>query len=192
MLHVGVLALQGGVSEHLELLATLPQVQPIAIKKPKQLRGLDGLILPGGESTTIGKLLHEFELVEPILELAKLGIPLWGTCAGLILLAKQIVGESSNHLGLMDITVQRNAYGSQLASFITYENIVALSDPPIQLVFIRAPIITEYGSKVKPWIYVKDKLVAATQANILVTAFHPELTTDQRFHQYFIDMIKRN
>ena len=189
MLTIGVLALQGAVAEHLERLQALPQVQGMQVKTVADLYDIDGLILPGGESTTMGKLLREFDLLEPLTEKIKAGLPVWGTCAGMILLAKSIVGQPDNHLGVMDITVQRNGYGSQLDSFSTDMLLPDISTTPIPLVFIRAPYVESAGSNVKVLAKVGDKIVAAEQANMLATAFHPELTSDLTFHRYFIRKI---
>jgi 5'-phosphate synthase pdxT subunit len=191
MLTIGVLALQGAVREHLDCLNLLPGVVGVAIKKATDLEKIDGLILPGGESTAIGKLLREFELIEIIKAKIQAGMPVWGTCAGMILLARHVVGETSGHLGLMDITVQRNAYGSQLHSFTTNLLIPSLSPASIPLVFIRAPYVVSAGADVKVLATVDDKIIAVEQNNMLATAFHPELTTNLVFHSYFVEKVKR-
>lgn len=186
MLTIGVLALQGAVQEHLDCLQSLPGVTGIAVKKAADLNGIDGLILPGGESTTIGKLLQEFQLTPLLIAKIRAGLPVWGTCAGMILLAKTIVDQPHCHLGLMDITVQRNAYGSQLNSFTTNALIPAVSSVPLPLVFIRAPYVAKVGPNVKVLATVADKIVAVEQGNMLATAFHPELTGNLEFHKYFV------
>lgn len=186
---VGVLALQGGVSEHINLLKKIENVSPIPVKKAKQIPGLDALIIPGGESTTIGKLLKKYDMIDAIKELNHRNKPIWGTCAGLILLADKIENEDMIHLGLIEITVKRNAFGSQLDSFITKKIIPAISPEPVELVFIRAPIITAVGEEVRILAKIEDKIVAAEKDNILVTSFHPELTDNPTFHQYFINKI---
>ncbi|CQR70783.1 Glutamine amidotransferase subunit PdxT [Sporomusa ovata DSM 2662] len=186
MLTIGVLALQGAVQEHLDCLHSLPGVTGIAVKKAADLNGIDGLILPGGESTAIGKLLQEFQLTPLLIAKIRAGLPVWGTCAGMILLAKTIVDQPSCHLGLMDITVQRNAYGSQLNSFTTNALIPAVSSAPLPLVFIRAPYVAKAGPNVKVLATVADKIVAVEQGNMLATAFHPELTGNLEFHKYFV------
>ncbi|MCK8828156.1 pyridoxal 5'-phosphate synthase glutaminase subunit PdxT [Natroniella acetigena] len=183
---IGVLSLQGGVAEHLKLLEEIPGVTPLAVKKKEEFEGLDGLILPGGESTTIGKLLNIFELKEIIIKKANSGFPIWGTCAGMILLAKDIEEQEDSHLNLMDITVKRNAYGNQLDSFKTTEVIPKISDKKVPLTFIRAPFITNVGSEVETLLQLEGKIVAAEQDNLLVTSFHPELDQDLTVHQYFI------
>nr|WP_245547434.1 pyridoxal 5'-phosphate synthase glutaminase subunit PdxT [Halobacteroides halobius] len=188
---VGVLDLQGGVAEHLKSLEQIPEVNPIPVKKKEKLNNLDGLILPGGESTTMGKLINIFNLKEPIIKLAKQGTPIWGTCAGMILLAQKIKDET-NHLGLMNITVQRNGYGNQLDSFVVKKAIPEISDKKIPLVFIRAPYITEVGPKAKILLKLNNKIVAVEEDNLLVTSFHPELEDDLTMHHYFIEKIKNN
>lgn len=187
MLNVGVLALQGAVREHLELLARLPGVRGAAVKTLEEIEALDGLILPGGESTAIGKLLRSFDLLEPLRERIAAGLPVWGTCAGLILLAERIAGESAAHLGLMHIVARRNAYGGQLDSFRTEALLPAVSAQALPLVFIRAPYIESAAPGVEILAEVDGKIVAAAEKNMFVTAFHPELTEDARFHQYFVE-----
>jgi len=191
MLTIGVLALQGAVAEHLERLQALPQVQAVQVKMPADLNSIDGLILPGGESTTMGKLLREFGMLKPLIEKIKAGLPIWGTCAGMILLAKSIVGQPDNHLGVMDICVQRNGYGSQLDSFSVSTVLPDIASTPIPLVFIRAPYVESVGTDVKILAKIDNKIVAAEQANMLATAFHPELTSDLTFHQYFAEKVRK-
>ncbi|HWR43611.1 MAG TPA: pyridoxal 5'-phosphate synthase glutaminase subunit PdxT [Sporomusa sp.] len=187
---IGVLALQGAVQEHLNCLNSLPDVAGVTVKKAADLENIDGLILPGGESTTMGKLLREFKLTEIIIDKIRSGMPVWGTCAGMILLAKSVVGEATCHLGLMDITVQRNAYGSQLNSFTTNLLIPDISSSSIPLVFIRAPYVESVGAGVKVLATVDDKIVAVEQNNMMATAFHPELTSCLTFHSYFAEKVK--
>ena len=186
---IGVLALQGSVIEHVGLLNKLPDVKSIEVKTLRDLEAVDGIILPGGESTTIGKLLKDFSLLEPLKARIQNGMPVWGTCAGLILLAKNIVGESS-HLGVMDITVRRNAYGRQLDSFSSLETVPAVSESPIPLVFIRAPWIESVGRNIRTLLSINEHIVAAQEGNMLATSFHPELTDDVTFHEYFADLCK--
>ena len=191
---VGVLALQGGVREHLKSLNQLKNVQGIKIKYPDQLPEVDALIIPGGESTTISKLLKKYNFIQAIKLLNQKQKPIWGTCAGLILLAKKVINADQKKsipetLGFIDITVKRNSYGSQLNSFICKQSIKKISPQPIELVFIRAPIISKVGSQVKVIAKVEDEIVAAEQENIIVTSFHPELTDDIKTHQYFIEKI---
>ncbi|OCL28006.1 glutamine amidotransferase subunit PdxT [Orenia metallireducens] len=191
MLKIGVLSLQGGVAEHLEVLNQIPDVFPLSVKKKEDFVDLDGLILPGGESTTLGKLLTIFDLKDTIIDLAKRGLPIWGTCAGMILLAKEIDGEDS-HLNLMDISVKRNGYGNQLASFKTMKLIPKISDAEIPLVFIRAPYINQVTNDVEVLLELDNKIVAVEQDNLLATSFHPELAEDLRVHEYFINKVRKS
>jgi 5'-phosphate synthase pdxT subunit len=191
LVSIGVLALQGAVQEHLDCLHSLPGVTGVPIKKTADLGGIDGLILPGGESTVIGKLLQEFQLSLPLIEKIQAGLPVWGTCAGMILLAKTIVGQTHCHLGLMDIIVKRNAYGSQLDSFVTTAFIPDISSALLPLVFIRAPYVEQVGPGVKALATVDDKIVAVEQAHMLATAFHPELTGSLEFHKYFVNKVRK-
>lgn len=185
---VGVLALQGAFIEHIEILKELG-VETKEIRKRTDFdETIDGLILPGGESTTMGKLLRETELYSPIKDRILDGMPVFGTCAGMILLAKEIENSSAVHLGTMGITVKRNAYGRQLASFHTYGSFGNLDQ--IEMPFIRAPYIDSVQDSVQVLSVIDDKIVAARENNQLATSFHPELTKDYRIHQYFLNMIK--
>lgn len=186
---VGVLSLQGGVIEHINHLNRL-NVEAIEVKKIDHLKKIDGIILPGGESTTIGKLLRDTNLLIPLKALIQSGLPTWGTCAGMILLAKEIENDTRRHLEVMDIKVKRNAFGSQIDSFKKIDIVPEVSNNPIELVFIRAPYISKAGKDVHIIHKIENKIVAARQNNILVTSFHPELTDDLSFHRYFIKMIK--
>lgn len=181
---IGVLALQGSFAEHLAMLEKIKGIQAKAVKTTEDLRKVDSLILPGGESTTLGKLLNAFELKIPLINRINKGMPVWGTCAGLILLAKKVINESP-HLGVMDISVRRNAYGSQLDSFSCDLMINEVSKKAVPAVFIRAPLIEDASGEVTILAKYKDKIVAARQNNMLVTSFHPELTDNTAFHQYF-------
>lgn len=183
---IGVLALQGGVIEHINHLKALGS-ETVEIKKPEDLNNIQGIILPGGESTTMGKLLNRTGIMEILRDKVLKGLPVWGTCAGMILLAKTIENQAKTHLNLMDITVRRNAYGSQLDSFETKKIIDEAGTTPIPMVFIRAPFITSIGEQVKVLCEVNENIVAARQENMIVTSFHPELTDDLNFHRYFID-----
>lgn len=184
---VGVLSYQGSVIEHMNMLSKIQGITPIEVKTLEGINSVDSLIIPGGESTTISKLLKIFGLFEPLQKRIREGMPVWGTCAGLILLANEIVGEEP-HLQCMDIKVQRNAYGSQLDSFSCDYAIPEFSKNPLPLVFIRAPYIESVGKDVKVLCELDGHIVCAKQNNILVTSFHPELTNDTTIHQYFCNM----
>ncbi|WP_160677332.1 pyridoxal 5'-phosphate synthase glutaminase subunit PdxT [Clostridium sp. C8-1-8] len=184
-MRIGVLALQGGVAEHINHLIKL-NCEAVEVRKKEELEGLDGIILPGGESTTIGKLLRKIGIYDTLRHKILEGLPVWGTCAGMILLAKDIDNDNVSHLATMDITVRRNAYGSQIDSFLAEEAIEGISSEKIPLVFIRAPFITSVGDKVEILAKIEDKVVAARQENMLVTSFHPELTDNLEFHRYFV------
>lgn len=191
MIKVGVLAIQGAVAEHLELLNQIPDICAQEVKYLDELNEIDGLIIPGGESTAIGRLLRDFNLLQPLKERILNGMPVWGTCAGMILLAKSLENDPTVHLGVMDITVERNAYGRQLGSFTTEVEIEKISSNKIPLVFIRAPYVTQVKSDVDILLEVNDHIVACQQKQMLATSFHPELTKDTSFHRYFINMIKQ-
>ncbi len=185
---IGVLALQGAFIEHQKMLQTLG-AETVQVRLPEQLDDLDGLIIPGGESTTIGKLATEYGLVEPLRRFAS-AKPTWGTCAGMIFLAKDIGVDRQPLLGLMDVKVNRNAFGRQIDSFEADLPIPAIGDEPFHAVFIRAPIIAETNGDVDILASLSDgRIVAAQQGHLLATAFHPELTDDTRLHAYFLDMV---
>lgn len=191
---IGVLALQGAFIEHQQMLARLG-VESREVRQRKHLDGLDGLIIPGGESTTIGKLLDVLGMTEAVRDLGRAGLPIWGTCAGMILLGRD-VGDSGSKvveqplLGLMDIRVRRNAFGSQLESFETHLDAPEVADAPIPAVFIRAPVVEEAGPEVIVLAALADgRPVAVRQGALLATAFHPELTGDLAFHRYFAAMV---
>lgn len=185
-LQVGVLALQGAVSEHVEALEKCG-ARALAVRKPEQLKNLDGLIIPGGESTTIGRLSRLYGYDKGIYRMAAEGKPVFGTCAGLVLLAKRVEGQEPL-LGLMDITARRNAYGRQRESFEADLEITVLGREPFRGVFIRAPIITSVGENVQVLCSFQGNIVAAREQNLLACSFHPELTGDLRFHLYFLQM----
>ena len=185
-MNIGVLALQGGVIEHLKQIEALGH-KGIEVKVAEDLEKIDAIILPGGESTTIGKLLRITGLMEFLREKIQGGMPVWGTCAGMILLAKEIEYEPFNYLGVMDIKVRRNAFGTQIDSFKTKKVIKSVSDKEIELVFIRAPYVLEAGTDVDILCKVNGNIVAARQGNILATSFHPELTNDLSFMKFFIE-----
>jgi 5'-phosphate synthase pdxT subunit len=190
-MRIGVLALQGAFIEHVQRLRELG-VEAVEVRLPEELQGLDGLIIPGGESTTIGKLMDAYGLAEPVKRLAAEGTPIWGTCAGMIVLARDIEGSDQPRLGLMDIGVNRNAFGRQVDSFEEDLDIEGLEGRPFHAVFIRAPVMTRAGESVHVLARLPDgRMVAAEQDQLLATAFHPELTDDLRFHQYFVKQCKR-
>lgn len=187
-MRVGVLALQGAFIEHEHKLRELG-VEAVEVRLPQDLDGLDALIIPGGESTTIGKLATSYGLIEPLRQFAHQK-PTWGTCAGMIFLAKDIGIDRQPILGVMDITVNRNAFGRQIDSFERELSIPALGKQPYHAVFIRAPIVTQAASDVEVLSRLDDgSIVAVRQGHLLATAFHPELTPDLRLHQYFVATI---
>ncbi|MBO0574091.1 pyridoxal 5'-phosphate synthase glutaminase subunit PdxT [Clostridium botulinum] len=192
MIKVGVLDLQGSVTEHMKILEKIENVEPVRVKYKEDLDNIQGIILPGGESTTLGKLLKDFNIYDTLKEKIEKGLPVWGTCAGMILLAKDIQGQKESYFKVIDIKVKRNAYGSQLNSFSIEEMLEDIDKEPIELVFIRAPYITTVGSNVTILKRVRKNIVAAKEKNVLVTSFHPELTEDTRFHKYFIDKFIKN
>ena len=188
---IGILALQGAFEEHAKVLDKLG-VDNVEIRNLEDFQqdqsDLSGLILPGGESTTMGKLLRDQDMLIPIREAILSGLPVFGTCAGLILLAKEITSQEESHLGTMDIVVERNAYGRQLGSFYTEADCKGVGKIP--MTFIRGPIISSVGDSVDVLAIVNNQIVAAQEKNMLVTSFHPELTNDLRLHQYFMNMCK--
>ena len=190
-MRVGVLALQGAFIEHQKSLAECG-CEPVQIRKKEELASIHGLVIPGGESTTIGKLLVDFELMDPVIKMARAGKPIFGTCAGLIVMSKEIENSAQHRLGLMDITVRRNAFGRQVDSFETELSIPEIGPEPFKAVFIRAPYIYKTGSDVQVLATYEGKTVFARQGNLLVSSFHPELTPDIRIHQYFISLIKES
>jgi len=193
LLQIGVLALQGGVAEHLGILDRLPGVVTRRVLDTEQLAGVVGLIIPGGESSAVGILLDGDDrgrkLKKAILARVAAGMPVWGTCMGAILLARQIENDGRTHLSVMDITVKRNAYGSQLDSFTAVQDIAGVEGGAFPLVFIRAPAIVSAGAGVEVLARFGDSIVACRQGNCLASTFHPELTTDTRFHAYFMRMV---
>ena len=183
---IGVLALQGDFAEHKKAIQGV-SAEAVEIRLPQQLDGLDGLIIPGGESTTLRKLADMYGLMEPLRTFSDQH-PTWGTCAGAIMLAKEIVGQAA-HLSVMDITVQRNAFGRQINSFVTTLHI---EGEDYAAVFIRAPLIVSVGADVDILATLDDgRIVAAQQGHLLATSFHPELTEDLGFHRRFLKMIER-
>jgi 5'-phosphate synthase pdxT subunit len=186
---IGVLALQGAVAEHIRMIGQAGG-EGVSVKRPEQLRDLQGIIIPGGESTTIGKLMRTYGFIDALREFHRQGNPVFGTCAGLIVIAKEIAGEPEAHLGLMDIKVARNAFGRQRESFETDLEVKGIADD-VRAVFIRAPLIEEVGTGVDVLSAYKGQIVAAQQGSLLATSFHPELTDDHRIHGYFLDMVKK-
>ena len=190
MTRIGVLALQGDFAEHISVFQRLG-IAAREVRHPQELADLDGLVIPGGESTTVARLISEFGLLEPLREQVQQGFPLWGTCAGMIVLAQQASELTWPTLGALAISVQRNAFGRQVDSFETDLNVPALGKQPFHAVFIRAPIVEEVSDGVEVLARLDGgKAVAVRQANVLATAFHPELTEDHRFHRYFVDIVK--
>lgn len=186
---IGVLALQGAFIEHVKMLQRL-DVEAVETRLPQHLADLDGLIIPGGESTTIGKLATEYGLIEPLRRFSHCR-PTWGTCAGMIFLARDIGIEAQPILGSMDIRVDRNAFGRQIDSFETELDITGLAGEPFHAVFIRAPVVTAVDDGVEVLARLDDgRIVAVRQGRLLATAFHPELTDDLRLHAYFCAIVK--
>jgi 5'-phosphate synthase pdxT subunit len=186
---IGVLALQGAFREHRWMLERCG-AEAVEVRKPADLDDIAGLVIPGGESTTIGKLLVEWGLMDKIKERAAAGMAVYGTCAGMILLAREIVGSDQPRLGQMDVAVRRNAFGRQRESFEADLKVPEFGAEPVRAVFIRAPYIESAGPSVKVLAAVGDHIVIARQGQFLATAFHPELTDDDRIHKYFIAMIQ--
>ncbi|GGF29429.1 pyridoxal 5'-phosphate synthase subunit PdxT [Microbacterium sorbitolivorans] len=185
---VGVLALQGNVREHEAMLASLG-ARVVRVRRPEELAEIDGLVLPGGESSTIDKLSRAFGVRDPLIERIRDGLPVFGTCAGLILLADRIVDgiEGQQTFGGLDATVRRNAFGRQTESFETELDVPELGDPPVRAAFIRAPVIEELGSAARALATLPDgHVVAAEQGAILATSFHPEQTGESRLHERFL------
>ena len=191
---IGVLALQGAFAEHRKMLKKLG-IESFEIRKKSDLNNavnnndIDGLIIPGGESTVIGKLLYDLDLFDDIKKLILEGLPVFGTCAGLILLAKEIENDSRTYLGAMDIKVRRNAYGRQLGSFFTESEFKGVGVIP--MTFIRAPYISSVGKNVEILSEVDGNVVAAKENNILVTSYHPELNDNLKVHEFFVEMCKK-
>jgi 5'-phosphate synthase pdxT subunit len=185
---IGVLGLQGAVAEHINMLEQAG-AEGVVIKKTDQLDHIDGIVIPGGESTTIGKLMRTYGFIESLQQFSGQKKPIFGTCAGLIVIAKEIEGQDDAHLGLMDMKVARNAFGRQRESFETDLPIKDIDDN-VRAVFIRAPLIKEVGQDVDVMGVYKDEIVAARQGHLLAASFHPELTDDYRMHAYFLNMVK--
>jgi pyridoxal 5'-phosphate synthase pdxT subunit len=184
---IGVLALQGDFQEHCLVLKSLG-VASREVRLPVELQGISGLVIPGGESTTLGKLSSTYGLIDPLREISR-RIPVWGTCAGLVFMARN-VGMDQPILGVMDVVVRRNAFGRQVDSFEEEIDVKGLEGGPFHGVFIRAPVITEIGQQIDVLSRLRDgRVVAVRQGRLLATSFHPELTNDQRFHKYFLTLV---
>ena len=189
---VGVLALQGDVREHVRVLTDLG-ADVTTVRRPAELAAVDGLVLPGGESSVIDKLSRAFGMREPVRDAIAAGMPVYGTCAGLILLADRITDgiQGQQTFGGLDVTVRRNAFGSQVDSFEVDLDVAALGEPPVHAVFIRAPLVEEAGDGVERLATLDDgRVVAVRQGSLLGTSFHPEVTGEQRFHALFLDMVR--
>lgn len=188
MINIGVLALQGAVREHIKALEA-PDVQVIPVKRVEELDNLDGLVFPGGESTTMRRLINKYGFYEPLKEFARKGKPVFGTCAGAILMAKELVGHTEPHIAVMDMKVERNAFGRQRESFEALLPVKGVGED-IDAVFIRAPIIESVGEAVEVLAEFDGDIVVAKQGPLLACSFHPELTNDNRMHQYFVKMVR--
>jgi 5'-phosphate synthase pdxT subunit len=187
-LKIGVLAVQGDFAEHIAILRRL-NVECREVRLPEQLEGIDGLIIPGGESTTLSRLMSIYHLREPVQTMATQGKAVWGTCAGMIMLAHEITEADPVPLQVMDIGVRRNAFGRQIDSFEQDLEIAGLEPDPFHAIFIRAPVVIRVGQQVKTLAALPNgQAVAVRQGNLMATAFHPELTNDTRLHQYFLDL----
>jgi pyridoxal 5'-phosphate synthase pdxT subunit len=186
---IGVLALQGDVREHLRAL-TAVGANAREVRTLADLDGVDGLVVPGGESTVIGKLAARYGLLEPLRELARAGLPVFGTCAGMIFLAREVEGPAQDLLGVLDVRVRRNAFGRQVASFEAEVEVKGVDGGPVSGAFIRAPLVAEAGPEVEVLAEVDGKVVAVRQGNLLATAFHPELTGEVRLHRWFVDLAR--
>lgn len=185
---IGVVALQGAVEEHLKQIINTGS-EAVIVKHPKQLEKLDGLIIPGGESTAIGRLMARYGFIDAIKDFSNQKKPIFGTCAGMVLVAKELEGSESAHLEIMDITVKRNGFGRQIDSFEANIEIKGM-EAPFQALFIRAPYILSTGDQVEILARIDEKIVAARCDHLLVSAFHPELTDDNRFYKMFSEMVE--
>jgi 5'-phosphate synthase pdxT subunit len=181
---------QGAFAEHIAALEKL-DVEAVPVRLPGELKSLDGLVIPGGESTTISLMMHNYKLLDEVTAMGQKNFPIFGTCAGMIMMAKHVLGNHSATLGLMDVTVSRNAFGRQVDSFESDLVVPALGKEPFHAVFIRAPLIAKCGKSVEVLAKLDDgRIVAVRESKMLAAAFHPELTGDLRFHRYFLDMVK--
>ena len=187
---IGILALQGAFQEHKNILDSL-NIDNCLVKTKEQLKDIDGIILPGGESTVMGKLLRDFDILEPLKEKIKNGFPVFGTCSGMILLAEKLSNSDVVHLGVMGIEVKRNAYGRQLGSFETLGDFKGI-DKKVKMVFIRAPYVENIKEGAEILSIVNGNITAVREKNMLAVSFHPELTDDTSVHEYFLDIVKKN
>lgn len=194
---IGVLAVQGDVREHVAALTSAGALA-VTVRRPSELAAVDGLVVPGGESTTMDKLVRAFDLQQPLREAIAGGLPVYGSCAGMIMLADRLVDGAAGQqtLGGMDITVRRNAFGRQVDSFEEDLHIHQLGGEPLRAVFIRAPWVEDAGEAVQVLARVEEgpaagRIVAARQGDLLATSFHPEVTRDHRVHAYFVDVVRR-
>lgn len=186
---IGILALQGAFQEHKNILDSL-NIDNCLVKTKEQLKDIDGIILPGGESTAMGKLLRDFDILEPLKEKIKNGFPVFGTCSGMILLAEKLSNSEVVHLGVMEIEIKRNAYGRQLGSFETLGDFKGI-DKKVKMVFIRAPYVENIKEGVEILSVVNGNITAVREKNMLAVSFHPELTADTSVHEYFLDIVKK-
>lgn len=187
---VGVLALQGAFREHIAVLRKLG-ANTRELRQKKDIQGIDALVIPGGESTTIGKLLVDLDMLQPLRNAVSRGLPAYGSCAGLILLCRKIEQSDQPRIGLLDATVRRNAFGRQMESFESNLSVDGIGGGPFPAVFIRAPVISSVGPGVEVLARLGENAVAVRQDNMLATSFHPELTADSRMHSYFLEMCKK-
>jgi 5'-phosphate synthase pdxT subunit len=185
---VGVLAYQGDVREHLAALGAV-EAAPLEVRRLPDLDSVDGLVIPGGESTVIGKLADRYGLLEPLRERAAAGLPVFGTCAGMILMAREVEGPPQDLLGVLDVRVRRNAFGRQVASFEAEVDVKGVDGGPVAGAFIRAPWVADAGPEVEVLAEVEGKVVAVRQGNLLATAFHPELSGEVRLHRWLVDLV---
>lgn len=186
---IGILALQGAFQEHKNILDSL-NIDNCLVKTKEQLEDIDGIILPGGESTAMGKLLRDFDILEPLKEKIKNGFPVFGTCSGMILLAEKLSNSDVVHLGVMGIEVKRNAYGRQLGSFETLGDFKGI-DKKVKMVFIRAPYVENIKEGAEILSVINGNITAVREKNMLAVSFHPELTDDTSVHEYFLDIVKK-
>lgn len=185
---VGVLAYQGDVREHVAALEAAGAL-PVEVRRVEELDAVDGLVVPGGESTVIGKLANRYGLLEPLRERARAGLPVLGTCAGMIFLAREVEGPPQDLLGVLDVRVRRNAFGRQVASFEAEVDVKGVDGGPVAGAFIRAPWVADAGPEVEVLAELEGKVVAVRQGNLLATAFHPELSGEVRLHRWLVDLI---